>query len=129
MLVGLAIWAKVASQGSDYYFKNWCGHSLQYLDDAKCAKAFPTVSNREWQCPVPVVKEIPEGYALNQNFANIAVDSKSLSTFVNDSAINLCLALTKRVANASETQGFSLYTRYFCAGDSSATVPFETWSR
>ena len=53
----------------------------------------------------------------------------SLSSYVNDSAINLCLILTKRIANRSDPKGFSLYNKYFCAGKDSATLGYETWSR
>jgi hypothetical protein len=111
------------------YYKHWCGHGLQYLDDAKCAKVFPSKINREWSCPLPTLQSAPEGYELDKPFTSVSVDTTSLSKYVNDSAINLCVILTKRVANISDSKGYSIYNKYYCAGDNSANTGYETWSR
>lgn len=110
------------------YYKNWCGHGLQYLDDGKCAKKFPTKFSRDWQCEVAHEKDIPAGFQADGPLANVQVDTTSLANFVTDPDVNLCFILTKRVANTSAPSGYTLYNRYFCAGDYSANDAFETWS-
>ena len=38
-----------------WYYEHWCDNegaaSLRYLDDADCAKVFPSSFSREWECP------------------------------------------------------------------------------
>ncbi len=36
--------------------------------------------------------------------------------------------MTERVANASDAKGYTLFHRYYCAGDHSKSQAFETWS-
>jgi hypothetical protein len=115
-------------QSTNWYQTYWCGHGLQYLDDSTCAKKFPANFNREWTCPVALEKTVPENFFPEGDFSQVKVDTTSLAKYVTDSSINLCIAVTKRVADNSE-QGYSLYNRYFCAGDKSATEGYETWSR
>lgn len=112
-----------ATLGTDYYYyKNWCGGSLQYLDDKFCTKAFPSNFNREWSCPVAVETEIPTGFHADGLIQD--VDTTSLSKFVTSEA-NLCLIVSKRV---SVDAGIRMYNKYFCVGDYSATEVWETWS-
>lgn len=91
-------------------------------------KIFPTTLNRDWSCPI-VSSTVPEGYQPDSILADASVDTAELNPVVNDSDVNLCIILTKRVADASAAGGVRLYNKYLCAGDYSATVPYETWSR
>ena len=110
------------------YKDNWCGGSLEYLDDAKCAKMFPKQLDRSWQCEVPASTTLPgSDYQKESPLNSVKVDTSTLSTVVTDSRVNLCAVLTKRVKEADG--GVVLYNKYMCAGDYSASVGFETWSR
>jgi hypothetical protein len=115
-------------QSTNWYQSYWCGGNLQYLDDSKCVKKFPSVYNRDWTCPAAIVKEAP-GFQIDGELSEMKVDTSSLAKYVTDSSVNACLVVTKRVANSSAVQGFSLYHRYFCAGEKSASEGYETWSR
>jgi hypothetical protein len=117
-----------AVQGSEWYYNNWCGGDMPYLLDENCAKKFPAVYNREWKCPIPPESSVPEGFFPEGKLSDTKIDTTSLAKYVTDPAINLCLIVTKRVADNSP-QGFSLYNRYFCAGDNSIEEGYETWSR
>lgn len=110
-------------QDPDYYYHHWCGSGLQYLDDAYCAKKFPTSFDREWSCPVNVLSTPPSGYLPD---GQIAVDTTALEFLVTSGA-NLCLILTKRI-KSSESSPVNLYNKYYCAGNISATQVWETWS-
>ena len=64
-----------------YYYEHWCAHyELQYLDDADCAKAFPTSFDREWSCPVRFGSDDEgEGYAEDAaSVADIVFDRTAL---------------------------------------------------
>jgi hypothetical protein len=117
-----------AVYAADWYHDNWCGKDLQYLLDRDCVKKFPSTYNRDWTCSVPDTKEIPADFFPDGDLSNVKVDTTSLSKYVTDSAVNVCLVVTKRVADDS-AQGFSLFNRHFCAGDHSANDGYETWSR
>lgn len=104
---------------------------MEYLDDGKCAKLFPAESvDREWTCSVPSTSVPTEvGYQPDTILADISVDTMELDGVVNDPDVNLCVIVTQRVANSSAPSGVTLYNKYLCAGDYSATVAYETWSR
>ena len=127
------------------YYKNWCGGSLQYLDDSLCSKKFPLtskVSNSKAEtaldsdkssfvCDVALSDEAPSsesGFVVNGDFSKIIVDVESLDPIVTDTDINLCVIVTKRVSQQKGLQP-KLYNKYLCAGSRSANVAFETWSR
>jgi hypothetical protein len=113
------------------YYDNWCGGSLEYLDDGKCAKVFPAeTADRAWSCAGPSSSVPTEvGFQADTILADVAVDTMALDGVVNDSDVNLCVIVTQRVANVSAPSGVTLYNKYLCAGDYSATVAYETWSR
>lgn len=115
---------------TDWYHTYWCGHGgLQYLDDENCVKKFPNGYDREWTCPVPEVDRIPPGFQKEGELSSVSVDTTSLTKYVTDSAINVCTVVTKRVKDLTQPSGFSLYNRYFCAGERSMNEGYETWSR
>lgn len=111
------------------YYDNWCGDGLQYLDDGKCAKIFPSVVDREWICPIPVLEKAPSDFQPDGPLSHAIIDTTSLLKYINDSAINACIIVTKRVSDASSQNGIRLFNKYYCAGESSADIPYETWSR
>jgi hypothetical protein len=107
------------------------------LDDRKCAKLFPATKSdgsvdRDWKCEVSVKSTPPSiesGYQADTLLHNVKVDTETLMGVVNDTDVNLCVILSQRVANSSSPTGITLYNKYMCAGDYSATVAYETWSR
>jgi len=130
-----------AFSSNDWYYENWCGSCrspcLKYLDDAYCVKKFPGNFSRHSFCPISVLSEPPtqDGYVSDKDFAGdngfqymnkLPVDTSSLSPYVTN-GVNLCLIVTRRVKAESEKLP-SLYNKYFCAGESSRTDAFETWS-
>jgi len=122
------------SDGSEWYYENWCGGPLQYLDDSYCAKIFPssdsgaTIDYRDWSCQIPPSSTVPEGFQAEIPFLDISVDNTTLASIVSDEDVNLCVILTQRVVNASSATGVSLYNKYMCAGSRSRDVAYETWS-
>lgn len=117
---------------TDYYHKYWCGHGLQYLDDSKCIKKFPSVYNRDWICPNPISSTIPEGFVKDNELSTMKIDTSSLLNYISNdllSYVNVRAVVSKRVKDDTAEKGFSLYHRYFCAGDKSMTEGYETWSR
>lgn len=113
------------------YYNEWCGEGHEYLSDSKCAKLFPTELNREWTCGVPTSTAPPTdaGFQPDTNLKDVHVDTAELGNIVTDEDVNLCIILTQRVADASAPTGVTLYNKYLCAGDRSASVAYETWSR
>jgi hypothetical protein len=113
------------------YYNNWCGGSLEFLDDSKCVKVFPgDTADREWSCGIPsTTVPTQTGFQADTILADVSVDTLELDGVVNDPDVNLCVIVTQRVANASAPNGVTLYNKYLCAGDYSATVAYETWSR
>jgi hypothetical protein len=83
-----------------YYYSNWCnGASLEYLDDAKCVKKFPSSYDREWSCPVRYNEEDSQldGYtAANLPLNEVSVDINTLSKIVSPEDANICLIVLKR---------------------------------
>ncbi len=113
----------------NWYYDHWCGHGLQYLDDAKCAKKFPTNFNRDWSCPVATLTTAPQGFYPDTDLANVKVDTTTLSELITTSDVNACVVVTKRVKDATAENGVRLYHKYLCGGSWSTSTPFETWSR
>jgi hypothetical protein len=112
------------------YYDNWCGGSLEYLDDGKCAKVFPgSTADRTWQCTTPSLSQPTDGFQAETILKNVVVDTTALAGVVNDTDVNLCVIVTQRVADTSSSTGVKLYNKYLCTGDYSATVAYETWSR
>ena len=113
------------------YFNNWCGSGHEYLSDSKCAKLFPEQINREWTCGVPTTAapSADSGFRPDAILADVFVDTTELASVVTDPDVNLCIILTQRVADASAPAGVTLYNKYLCAGEHSATVAYEPWSR
>jgi len=111
---------------SDWYYDKWCGGSHEYLDDSKCVKVFPESFDRNWQCEVPVVSSVPEGYNEETTLDNVVIDVDTLGNIITETNVNLCAILTKRVLQ--EDNSVKLYNKYLCAGNRSATVSYETWS-
>jgi hypothetical protein len=70
----------------------------------------------------------PEGFQRDDELPNMKVDTSSLSKYVTDPVINACTIVTKRVSDSSSPDGFTLYHRYFCAGEASANAGYEAWS-
>jgi hypothetical protein len=124
--------------GNDYYYNNWCGGSLQYLEDKYCAKVFPSSYDRDWVCPVythPAADAdalLARGYYADDgghSMSDVVVDTETLGKVITNGA-NLCVIMTKRVQTDSGKgdNGVLTYNKYFCAGDASATEIYETWS-
>lgn len=108
---------------------------MQYLDDSKCIKQFPTSFDRSWMCQTPIldsISDLPDGYLPEDAWdTNLSVDTESLDAVVNDPDINLCIVLTKRVKDNDPENllGYTLYNKYMCAGNRSRDEAYETWSR
>lgn len=119
----------------NWYYDNWCGGSLQYLDDHYCAKVFPQSYDRDWQCGADILNQPPlpsTGYYPETTFSELAVDVESLGAIITDPDVNICVIVTKRVSNSAlhkSEPGVTLYNKYYCAGNASAEVAYETWSR
>jgi hypothetical protein len=102
---------------------------MLYLQDAGCEKVFPAAVNRDWACTVPVQDAAPNGYVRDTALTEAPVDVDTLGALITDEDVNLCVIVTKRVKDLSSRTGVRLYNKYLCAGDRSAMVPYETWSR
>lgn len=111
---------------------------MQYLDDSQCVKRFPVIeainddpSYKEFTCQVTESDDIPSlesGFKHYDDFKSIEVDVETLGAIVTDPDVNLCIILTRRVSQAKNSSA-SLYHKYLCAGERSASVAYETWSR
>jgi hypothetical protein len=83
-----------AANNNVYYYQNWCGGSLQYLDDALCAKSFPSSYDRDWKCPVPVVVNtsssvknlLDAGYIPDQTLSDVSIDTNTLGKIITNGA-------------------------------------------
>eukprot|EP01031_Cornospumella_fuschlensis_P036464 gene36464-44233_t len=126
-LLGLGLVALSTGQ-SQWYYNHWCGEGLQYLDDANCAKIFPTVYDRDWTCGAGVLQSPPAGFIADTDLPSVLPSVDTSSLFINDTDLHVCVILTKRVANSSSPSGVSLYNKYFCSGNWSLSEPFEPWS-
>mmetsp|Transcript_8462 Transcript_8462/g.12606 ORF Transcript_8462/g.12606 Transcript_8462/m.12606 type:complete len:481 (-) Transcript_8462:1-1443(-) len=119
---------------SSWYYKNWCGGTLQYLDDSLCAKIFPdldvdTYSN--FICEASIMDQEPpstSGFQLNGPLKDIEIDINSLDSVVADEDVNLCVILTRRVSKSESSSGELIYNKYLCASNRSSSDAYETWS-
>ena len=103
------------------YFDHWCGDGLQYLDDSKCVKKFPSKFDRDgWSCPI-MNNNIPSGFAADMELSKVEVDVSVLGDIITNGA-SVCAVITKRNSG-------KLYHKYFCAGEFSRDTAYETWSR
>jgi len=118
---------------NQYYYDNWCGGDLEYLDDSKCVKKFPSNNDREYQCNTKIYEDgstinllFQQGYNYdNQQLYNINVDVDKLLSIITTNA-NVCVILTKRIQNNENKT--ELLNKYYCAGNYSKVEAFETWS-
>ncbi|CAG5094600.1 Oidioi.mRNA.OKI2018_I69.XSR.g13698.t1.cds [Oikopleura dioica] len=111
----------VAAQ-SEYYFQHWCGaYYLPMLDDANCAKTFPSDLTRG-ECPVPVLTSVPSGYVADTALDRIQVDTSRLSHVT---GADVCIVMTKRVNINGKVRP---YNKYFCNSSAAANTAYETWS-
>ena len=101
---------------NSFYFEHWCGGDLEYLDDSKCVKKFPTNNARDFHCPISTqtTADLPAGYQPDQPFSRIDVHPLSVVT----NGADACVILTRRVDGVP-------YNKYYCTPQSSA---YETWS-
>ncbi len=108
------------------YLEHWCGKSLEYLQDSKCVKSFPSAYDRDgWKCPVSFSSDNVDGYHMDKDLWETDIDTSSLESIV-DRNVNLCVTLTKRIGSGSDVK---LYHKYFCLGDKGRDEAFQTWSR
>ena len=119
----------VLSAENNWYFDNWCNNegksSLEYLDDSKCVKAFPSSFDRNsWSCPITYDEDNTVGFDLDRALSHANIDIDSLGNMVTNGA-HVCAIITRRVGTGPEMK---LYHKYYCAGDSSRDDATETWS-
>jgi len=127
----------IISSGSNntinqYYYDNWCGGDLKYLDDSECVKKFPSNIDRNYQCNTKIYEDsneinllLQKGYNYDtQQLYNINVDIEKLLSLITTNA-NVCVILTKRIKVESKIE---LLNKYYCAGNHSRDEGFETWS-
>jgi len=100
----------IALNSYSYYYSHWCGSGLQYLDDSKCAKKFPSAqADREWACPINVKDEVPSGYFEDSPLSEVKIDTSTLSSIVTTGA-DICVILTRRVlVSSGEVKLFNKY--------------------
>ena len=98
-----------------FYYENWCGGELEFLDDSQCVKQFPTNNARDFHCPISTqASDLPEGYQPDQPFSRIEVHPLSIVS----NGADACVILTRRVDGVP-------YNKYFCTTPRGA---YETWS-
>lgn len=102
---------------NSFYFEHWCGGDLEYLDDSKCVKKFPTNNARDFHCPISTqtTADLPVGYFPDQPFSRIDVHPLSVVT----NGADACVILTRRVDGVP-------YNKYYCTSPQSSA--YETWS-
>jgi hypothetical protein len=112
--------ALCTANDSSYYFKHWCGHGLEWLDDSQCQKKFPSSFDRNWVCPILSTSKTTSGYSPDTGkFADFHINTTYLgSLLVNNT--NACVILVKRPAG-----GPPVY-KHFCASGDDKNA-FETW--
>ena len=106
-----------------YYYDNWCAqHGLEYLDDCKCQKKFPSSYQREqWKCPIVSTSEQMKGYKPGTAWPNIALNTSALSGLPLLDRVDLTIMLIRR----PEDGGAPVF-HYLSAGRQDDA--FETWS-
>lgn len=131
----------MCSSINEYYYNNWCGGSLQYLDDSQCVKLFPSNTDRDTTCSTHILDGdnhddsakieilLKQGYNYDtQKLSDINVDVKTLSSIVTTDA-NVCVILTKKIKNYNDNGNDThLINKYYCAGNYSRDDSFESWS-
>jgi len=118
-----------ATSGTSFYYQDWCGGELAYLDDSNCAKRFPSSYDRDFSCPIlsslTSDQLVANGYTPDtNNLSKLKINTAELDKLVT-AKVNVCLALTKRIKNSQGA--IELYNKYFC-NSNSATLASETWS-
>ena len=66
---------------SPYYYKHWCAQeTLEFLDDNRCVKLFPSTFDRNFNCKdeTKVYDIAPEGYHRDQNLSEISLPAFTL---------------------------------------------------
>jgi len=108
--------ATAANKRNGYYYEHWCGGELEFLDDSKCVKRFPSNIARDFRCPISYedLDELPVGYKIDVPFAQIEVHPLDSVT----NGADACIILTRRVNGVP-------YNKYYCTPQSTA---YETWS-
>ncbi len=106
------------------YYKTMCNgeDKLQYLQDTKCAKVFPSNPARDLFCEASVFRakeELPTGFTLDGPFAEIRPDA--LDHIVKNRSVDACVILTRRVGGSRG----QLFNKYFCTQPRGA---YQTWS-
>jgi hypothetical protein len=116
---------------------------LEYLDDALCAKKFPSSYDREWRCPVLFDEAAGdlEGFVeADTPLSEVNVDISSLASIVDPLEANICLIVLRRVTGAEGKSSrvmsksvllplsASPWSRYLCNSADSRDAPYETWS-
>jgi len=137
----VSILLTICKCNNEYYYKNWCGSGLQYLDDSQCAKVFPTTNNRDMSCNTnildgsnsndndKILSLLKNDYYYDiQKLSDVNVDVNTLSSIVTSDA-NVCVILTKRIKNYNNNDNkIELLNKYYCAGNHSRDDAWETWS-
>lgn len=120
-----------SSAKQNWYYDYWCNSegsaSLEYLDDSKCAKVFPSSFDRNsWSCPVTYTSDNDQliGFEMDQPLSFANVDILSLEDKITNGA-SVCVIVTKRVGSGN---AMKLYHKYYCAGEHSRDDATETWS-
>lgn len=114
-----------------WYYSEWCGAGLEFLDDSLCQKVFPSQMIRSTRCNTTIIDSylIPEleeqGYSRDASLSMINVDTITLTTLVDDEDVNACVVLTKHVQDGDD---IVLFNKYLCLDDRSVNNAVETWS-
>jgi hypothetical protein len=107
----------VCGQNEGAYYASWCGGELQYLDDSKCAKVFPSNTLRNLTCEASFVADnaqLPPGFEPDSPFAQISPNPLDQ---VITNGVDASVILTRRVGGA-------LFNKYY----STPFRAYETWS-
>ena len=112
------------SNSTSYYYQHWCDAdgptSLEYLDDSRCQKQFPSSFSRDWQCRT-----------LSSDLSGFYPDGPIESIFVNTSGIPaalkdaLALLNWQAIVVRRDAKGQAYY-KYVASG--SQQEAWETWS-
>ena len=123
IFISIAILSEASSFGSnDYYYDNWCNNingALEFLDDAKCVKKFPTNFDRDFMCPV-LFPNSGLGYNLDVTEDKIVTDKTALSGIATAHNVSIEVIMIRRTQS-------DVYYKYMTDGESYWT-PWETWS-
>ena len=100
---------------------------MKYLDDSSCAKVFPSSYDRNsWSCPINFDESfVGADFAADNDLSSVDVDTSLLDDVVTNGA-NVCAVVTRRTVANGDTK---LRHKYFCAGERSRDLAYETWSR